>query len=72
MVGLMATSSKRVYSITRSTVPRAPDPVTVHCWPVPLQETLEHSSTSVSEGPLGPSVHKICLSPLSVSGRYGV
>ena len=50
---------------------QSPDPVPVHCWPVLLQETLEHSSTSVSEGPLGPSVHKICLSPLSVSGGYG-
>ena len=39
MVGLMATSSKRAYAIPRSTAPRAPAPVAVHCWPVPLQET---------------------------------
>ena len=31
MVGLMATSSKRAYAIPRSAVPRAPDPVAVHC-----------------------------------------
>ena len=35
------------------------------------QETLKHSSVSVSVGSLGPGAHKICLSPLSVSGRYG-
>ena len=32
----------------------------------------QHSSVSVSVGSLGPGAHKICLSPLSVSGRYGV
>ena len=31
-------------------------------------ETLKHSSISVSVGSLGPGVHKVCLSPLSVSG----
>ena len=31
MVGLMATSSKRVYAIPRSAVPRAPVPVAAHC-----------------------------------------
>ena len=53
MMGLMATSSKRAYAIPRSAAPRAPAPVAVHCWPVLLQETLEHSSVSVSEGSLG-------------------
>ena len=53
---------------TRSAVPRAP--VAVHCWPIPPQETLRHSSGSVSVGSLGPGVHKVCLSPLIVSGRY--
>ena len=43
MVGLMATSP-------RSTAPRAPAPAAVHCWPVPLQEILKHSSGSVSVG----------------------
>ena len=31
MVGLVATSSKRVYAIPRSTAPRAPAPAAVHC-----------------------------------------
>ena len=31
IVGLMATSSKRVYAIPRSTAPRAPTPAAVHC-----------------------------------------
>ena len=72
LVGLMATSTKRANAIPRSAVPRAPAPVAVHCWPVPPQETLKHSFVSVSVGYLGPSVHKVCLSPLSISGRYGV
>ena len=32
----------------------------------------QNSSVSVSVGSLGPGVHKVCLSPLSVSGRNGV
>ena len=47
MVGLMATSSKRAYAITKSAVPRAPASAAVHCWPVPPWETLKHSSVSV-------------------------
>ena len=31
MVGLMVTSSKRAYTIPRSTAPRAPAPAAVHC-----------------------------------------
>ena len=72
MVGLMVTSSKRAYAIPRSAAPRAPAPVAGHCWPVPLQETLRHSSGSVSVGSLGPGAHKVCLSPLSISGGEGV
>ena len=72
MVGLMATSSKRAYAIPRSTAPRAPSPAAVHCWPVPSQETPKHSSFSVSVASLGPGVYKVCLSPLSISGGYGV
>ena len=72
MVGLMATSSKRAYAIPRSAAPRAPTPLTGHCWPVPPQETPKYSSVSVSVGSLGPGVHKVCLSPLSFSGRHGV
>ena len=72
MVGLMVTSSKRAYAIPRSAAPRAPVPEAVHCWPVPPQKTLKHSSVSVSVGSLGPGVHKVCLSPLSISGGNGV
>ena len=39
---------------------------------VPPREMLEHSSVSVSVGFLGPGVHKVCLSPQSVSGGYGI
>ena len=74
MVELMATSSKRAYAIPRSAVPRAPALGTEagHCWPVLPQETLKHSSGSVSLGSLGPGVHKVCLSPPSVSSGFGV
>ena len=70
MVGLMATSSQRTYAIPRSTAPITP--AAVYCWPVPLQETFKHSSVSVSVRSLGPGAHKVCLSPLSVSGKYTV
>ena len=72
LVGLMVTSSKRAYAIPRSAAPRAPAPAVGHCRPVPPQETLKHSSGSVSVGSLGLGVHKVCLSLLSVSGGYGV
>ena len=72
MVGLTVTSSKRAYAIPRSTACRAPAPAVVHCWPILLQETLRPSSGSVSVGSLGPGAHKLCLSPLRVSGGYGV
>ena len=48
VVGLMVTSSKRSYVIPRSTAPRGPALAAVHCWPIHLQETLKHSSGSVS------------------------
>ena len=70
--GLMVTSSKRAYATPKSGAPRAPVPEAVHCWPIPLQETLKHRSGSDSKGSLGPGVHKVCLSPLRVSGGYGV
>ena len=72
MVQLMVTSSKRAYAIPRSAAHRVPAPATVHCSPVPPQETLKHRSVSVTVGSLGPGVHKVFLSPLSISGRYGV
>ena len=70
--GINGDLSKKAYAIPRSTALRDPAPAAVHCWPIPLQETLKHSSVSVSMESLGPGVHKVCLSPLSVSGRYGV
>ena len=39
---------------------------------VPPQERLKHSFVPVSVGSLGPGVHKVCLSPLSVTGGNGV
>ena len=72
MVRLMVTSSKRAYATPKSIALRAPASAAVHCWPVPPQETLKHSSGSVSVGSLGLGVHKVCLSPPSISGRYRV
>ena len=72
MVGLRVTSSKRSYAIPKSAAPRALAPATVHCWPIPPQEMLKHSSILVSVRSLHPDVHKVCLSPLSVSGGNGV
>ena len=69
LVGLMATSSKRMYAIL---TPRAPVPAADHCRPVPPQEMLKHSSVWVSVSSLGPGAHKVSLSPLSVSGGNGV
>ena len=67
MVALMVTSSKRAYAISRTDAPRALAPVIGHCGAVPMQETLTVLAQSV--GSLGPGAHKICLSPLSISGR---
>ena len=72
LVGLKATSSKRAYAIPRSAAPRDPVPAAVHCWPITPEETLWYSSVSVSVGPLGLGVHKLCLSPLSVYDGYGI
>ena len=72
VVGLMVTSSKRAYAIPKSAAPRAPPSYTVHCWHVPPQETLKHSSVSVFVESLDPGACKICLSPLSISGGYGI
>ena len=51
---------------------QSPVPAADHCQPIPPQETLKHSSVSVSVGSLGPGVPKVCLSPLSISGGNGV
>ena len=48
---------------------------TVHISPLltrSSREMLTHSSVLVSVGSLGPGAHKVCVSPLSISGRYGV
>ena len=63
----MATSSKRAYAtgcMTRVPAPRAPAPVAGHCWPtIPPQETLKHSSGSVSVGFLSSAVCKVFFEP---------
>ena len=69
MVGLMSTSSKRTSAIP---TPRVPVLAADHGWPVPPQEMLKHRSVSVSVGSLDPNVYRVCLSPLSFSGRNGV
>ena len=66
---IMATSFKRYHACTAAL--SAPDPAAGHCWPVPPQETLKHSSGSVFVGSLGPIVHKVSLNPLSISGGMG-
>ena len=61
MVGLKVTSSKMSYAtgcVSRS-ARRASVAVAGHCRVVPPQETLKHSSGSVSVGSLGSGVHKI-------------
>ena len=62
VLALMATSSKRAYATPRSAAPRAPAPVTGHCWPIPLQETLKGRSGSVSVG--SPGMHMVLFDPL--------
>ena len=72
MVGLMVTSSKRVYAIPKSGTPRVPS---LQQSTADLYLHRRHSNTvlfSVSVGSLGPGAHKVCLSPLSVSGGNGV
>ena len=68
---LMVTSSKRAYAIPRFTALRVPALATVHRLLIPPQETPKYSSVSVSGRSLGPGTHKVCLSPLSISGNMG-
>ena len=58
MVRLMATSYKRAYAKPRCAAPRASAPAAGHCWPIPSQEALKHSSGWVSVKSLGPSEHR--------------
>ena len=71
MVGITVTSSKRAYAIPRSAAPRAP-PLQQATADLTSSGDTQHSSVSVSVGSLGPGAHKVCLSPLRVSGGYGV
>ena len=72
MVGLMATSSKRAHAILKSAVPRALPLGQSTADPYLHRRCSKHSSVSVSVGFLCPGVHKVCLSPLSVSGGSGI
>ena len=73
MMGFMATSSKRAYATARCAAPRAPAHVAGHCWPVPPQEMLKYSKAGLAQSLWGFLVCiKFCLSPLSISSRYGV
>ena len=65
MVELIATSSKKAYAISRSSAPRAPAPVAVHCSPVLLQETLRPRSGLISVASLRP-VHIRYIFRLSI------
>ena len=77
-VGLMVTSSKRAYAIPRSAChtqvccTQSPCPRSSPLLTSMPQKTPKHSSVSVSVGSLGPGAHKVCLSPLNVSARFGV
>ena len=66
MLGLMATSSKRAYAISRSATPRAPAPVAGHC----RRQTLKGRSGSASVS--SPDCTRFCLSPPRISGGYGI
>ena len=59
IVGLMVTSSKRVYATLRSAAPRAPAPVAGHCQPMPLPKTPGHSRTNLGQSLAG----SLLLSP---------
>ena len=71
MVGLMVTSSKRAYAIPRSAAPRSPASAAGHGRPITLQQTLKHSSGSVSVESLGPGEHKVCVSSPSILAGVG-
>ena len=63
MVELMVTSSKKAYAIPRSAALRGPATAAGHYRSVPPEETLKHSSGSVSVRSLGPGVHKFLFVP---------
>ena len=67
----MVTSSKRSYAIPKSA---GPEPLSLQQSTADLYLHRRHSNTvlSVSVGCLGPGAYKVCLSPLSISGRRRV
>ena len=70
MVGLMATSSKRAYAIPRSAAQSPCSRPLLTCPSTGDTQTLKGRSGSLSVE--SPGMHRFCLSPLSISGRYGV
>ena len=68
---LMVTFSKRGYSIP-SLLPPEPLPLHQSTAALYLLQKCSNIVLPQSVGSLGPGVHKVCLSPLSVSGGYGV
>ena len=63
MVGLMVKSSKRAYAMIKTAAPRANPHLHRRCSNTVLAQSLWG---------LWVLVHKVCLSPLSVSGGNGV
>ena len=70
----MVTSSKRADTTGCVTQGSAPEPLPLHqdAAVLHLHRRPKHSSGSVSMESLGPGAHKVWLSTLNVSGRYGV
>ena len=68
----MVTSSKRAYAIPKSAALRVSATAAGHCRLVAPEQTLKNSSGSISVGSLGPGMHKVCMSPPSISSGYGV
>ena len=61
--------------LLRSAAARAPVPAVGHCRTTPPLETLRHSKSGLTQSLRGLCVlaHTgFCLSPLGISGRYGV
>ena len=70
-VGVMATSSKRAHAIPKSA---APEPLSLWQSTAGWYLHRRYSNTVLfqSVGSLCPGLHKVCFSPLSVSGGNGV
>ena len=70
VVELMVTSSKRAYAIPRSAAQSPCSRPLLTCPSTGDTQTLKGRSGSLSVE--SPGMHRFCLSPLSISGRYGV